>query len=84
MGDDTLGARISKILKEQRLKKAGFARALGVTPNYIYLLTSGRKQNISETLALLIEQTYGYRARWVLTGQEPIRVPPSGPPEEGA
>lgn len=45
-----------------------FARALGISANYVYLLTSGRKTTISETLAKLIESIYGYSADWVRFG----------------
>ncbi len=65
----TLSSRIRWIIAERQIKQADFARALGVSANYIYLLTSGRKTSISETLARLIESTYGCSAEWVLTGE---------------
>jgi len=64
-----LASRIRWIIRERQIKQADFARALGVSANYVYLLTSGRKTCISETLARLIESTYGYSAEWVLTGE---------------
>ena len=66
---ETLASRIRWIISEMKIKQADFARALGVSANYVYLLTSGRKTCISETLARLIESTYGYSAEWVLTGE---------------
>lgn len=66
-----LGERIKLILREQGLRQVELAQALGVSANYIYLLTSGRKQAVSPTLAKLIENTYGYSASWVLTGAAP-------------
>lgn len=64
----TLGERLRLIISEKGLTQAAFARSLGVSANYIYLLTSGRKTAISETLAKLIETTYGYPIVWLLTG----------------
>ena len=64
----TLAQRIQWILTQNGLKKVEFAHSLGITPNYVYLLTSGKKTTVSETLAKLIESTYGYAADWVLTG----------------
>lgn len=68
---ETLASRIRWIIEERQMKQADFARALGISANYVYLLTSGRKTSISETLARLIESTYGYSARWVLSGKRP-------------
>ncbi|MEG6520377.1 helix-turn-helix domain-containing protein [Desulfotomaculum sp. 1211_IL3151] len=66
---ETLASRIRWIIRERQIKQVDFARALGVSANYVYLLTSGRKTSISETLARLIESTYGYPAEWVLSGK---------------
>jgi transcriptional regulator with XRE-family HTH domain len=49
-----------------------FARAMGISANYVSLLAAGKKQRVSETLAKLIENTYGYRYEWVMTGVLPI------------
>ncbi|WP_033117755.1 helix-turn-helix domain-containing protein [Intestinimonas butyriciproducens] len=68
-GLETLASRIRWIIRERQLKQTDFARSLGVSANYVYLLTSGRKTSISETLARLIEGIYGYPADWVLTGE---------------
>ena len=67
----SLASRIRRIIEERRMKQVDFAKALGISANYVYLLTSGRKTSISETLARLIESTYGYPAEWVLTGKSP-------------
>ncbi len=66
---ETLASRIRWIISEKQLKHVTFARALGISANYVYLLTNGRKTSISETLARLIGSTYGYPAEWVLTGK---------------
>ena len=85
MENNTLSARINLILKEQKLKKVTFAKTLGVSDNYIYMLTaaSSRLNSIGGAMALLIEEKYGYSARWVLTGEGPREARPPGAPEEG-
>jgi DNA-binding CsgD family transcriptional regulator len=70
-----LSERISRILREQKLKNVDFARALGISANYVSLLINGKKKMISLPLARLIETTYGYRAEWTLTGDGPIHPP---------
>lgn len=74
----TLDSRIRWIIQEKNLKQAHFARTVGISANYVYLLTSGRKTVISTPLARLIEGVYGYCAQWVLTGEGPREqtVPP--------
>lgn len=66
-----MALRMRWIIREQQIKQVEFAKTLGISANYVYLLTSGRKKTISEPLARLIENTYGYSAQWVLTGQSP-------------
>ncbi len=66
--DMTLAARIRQILREKGLRQVEFAKTLGISANYVYLLTSGRKTSISETLAKLIESIYGYSAGWIRFG----------------
>ncbi len=66
--ESTLASRLQSIIRDRGLKKKDFARSLGVSANYIYLLTSGRQQNISESLAKLIEGMYGYPPGWVMHG----------------
>ena len=48
-----IGGRIRWVLKVGKLKQTELARALGVSANYIYLFTSGRKTAISEPLERL-------------------------------
>lgn len=64
----TLAERIKLILRERHTKQVQFARALGISSNYTNLLVNGKKENISDTLAKLIEETYGYTAQWVKHG----------------
>ena len=58
----TLAERIKIIIKEQNLKQSEFADALGVSANYISLLVTGRKNNVSLTFAKLIDALFGYPA----------------------
>ena len=73
MTEDTFGGRIRKIVKESNLTKAAFARSLGVTPNYVYLMENDKVKKCSRMLALLIEAKYGYPADWVMEGVGPSR-----------
>lgn len=65
----TLGDRLRIILKERNIKQIEFAKVLGVSANYVSLLISGKRGPISDTLAKLIEETYGYSAQWVMNGE---------------
>lgn len=64
----TLGQRLKTILGERGVKQVEFAKTLGISANYVNLIVNDRKDTISETLAKLIEETYGFSAEWVLTG----------------
>lgn len=64
----TLGERIKVILCERNIKQVNFAENLGISANYVNQLVNGKKTNISDTLAKLIEETYGYSAQWIMTG----------------
>jgi transcriptional regulator with XRE-family HTH domain len=70
MAESNLAERLKRIITKLGISQAEFARSVGVTRNYIYYLTGGRKQSCSRSLALLIEQKYGYLADWLLHGQE--------------
>ena len=62
----TLGQRIKTILKEQNVKQIDFAKTLGISANYVNLIVNDKKHSISDTLAKLIEETYGYSFQWIL------------------
>ena len=72
----SLSDRLNKIIDEQNISKAEFARRIGVTKNYIYILTgnsrSGTDQNkeISPMLAKIIAMEFGYDAEWILNGDK--------------
>lgn len=64
----SLGQRLRTILTERNIKQVDFAKVLGISANYVNLLVNDKKGSISDTLAKLIEETYGYSAQWVLDG----------------
>ena len=67
----SLSERIKLILKENKLKQKDFAHEIGVTESYISAIVNGRNANLSQPLASLIEEKYGYSSEWVLAGSEP-------------
>ncbi len=69
----TLADRLNKIIEEKKLSKAEFSRQIGVSVNYIYLLTGNSKkrpETIAPSLAKLIALEYGYDENWILHGEE--------------
>lgn len=64
----TLGQRLKTVLTERGVKQVEFAKSLGISANYANLIANDKKDTISETLARLIEETYGFSAEWILTG----------------
>lgn len=64
----SLGQRVRIILREQKIKQIEFARTLGISANYVSLIVNDKKETISDTLAKLIEESYGYSAQWILDG----------------
>lgn len=66
-----LSERIKLILEENQLKQKELAKELGVTESYISAIINSRNYNISQALATLIEEKYGYSTCWILEGTEP-------------
>ena len=72
----TLSDRLNKIIDEQNISKSDFARRIGVTKNYIYILTGNSRKDtnqnkvISPTLAKVISLEFGYDENWILNGDE--------------
>ena len=67
----TLAQRLNKIISEQGLTKTAFAKSIGVTLNYICILTSdisssARGSKLSPSLTKLIGLKYGYDPDWIL------------------
>lgn len=72
----TLSDRLNKIIDEQNISKIEFARRIGVTKNYIYILTGNSQKDtvqnkvISPMLAKIISMEFGYDENWILNGDE--------------
>ena len=72
----TLSDRLNKIIEEQNISKVDFARRIGVTKNYIYILTGNSRKDtdqnkvISPMLAKIIAMEFGYDENWILNGDE--------------
>ena len=70
----SLSDRLNQIIKEKNITKRAFASRVGISENYLYILTSnsrpGTNQNktISLMLAKLIGMEFGYDAEWILNG----------------
>lgn len=64
----SLGQRVQTILKERKIKQVEFAKTLGISANYVNLIVNDKKETISNTLAKLIEERYGYSSQWILNG----------------
>ena len=73
--------RIRLILNEKHLKQKDLANSLKITESYVSNMLKGKRCNISQSLALLIEQEYGYSAKWILTGQGDCYVTQASDPE---
>lgn len=65
--------RLRIVLDEQNIKQKDLAETIKVTESYVSNMLKGKRNNISESLALLLEQKYGYSANWILNGIEPKR-----------
>ena len=71
-----LSDRLNKIIDEQNISKIEFARRIGVTKNYIYILTGNSRKDmdqnkvISPMLAKIISMEFGYDENWILNGDD--------------
>lgn len=63
--------RFKTILSENNLKQRQFASEIGVSESYVSMLLKKPEINLSQSLATLIEEKYGYNSDWVLNGTEP-------------
>ena len=66
--------RLNQIIQEQNISKREFAKRLGISENYLYILTSNsrpgtdKNKRISHALARLIGLEFGYDTDWILNG----------------
>lgn len=63
--------RLKIVLQENHLKQKQLASEIGVTESYISKLLKDPSIRLSQSLANLIEEKYGYSANWILNGVEP-------------
>ena len=73
-----LADRLNRIINEQQISKAEFARQIGVTPQYVLLLTGNAKarpESIKPALAKLIALEFDCDYEWLLHGKEPENKP---------
>ena len=72
----SLANRLNQIIDEQKISKREFAKRVGMSENYLYILTGnsrpGTNQNktISPMLAKLIGMEFGYDPEWILNGEK--------------
>ncbi len=75
----TLADRLNHIIREQNVSKAQFARRVGISENYIYILTGQRGSStekpmgLSGSLCKLIALEFGYNEEWILYGTGKMR-----------
>ena len=64
----SLSDRLNQIIKEKNITKREFANRVGISENYLYILTSNSRprtnqnKTISPMLAKLISMEFGYDA----------------------
>lgn len=68
----TLAEKLNQIIQQQGVSKAEFARRVGITANYLYILTgeshseTQRNRKLSPSLAKLIALEFGYDENWLM------------------
>ena len=68
----TLAEKLNKIIAEQNISKREFAKRLGISENYLYILTgnsragTNKNKTLSPALAKLIALEFGYDADWIM------------------
>lgn len=72
----SISDRLNQIITEQGITKTEFAKRVGISENYLYILTgnsrpgSSKNKTISPSLAKVISYEFGYDADWVLNGDK--------------
>ena len=68
----TLAEKLNQIITEQNISKREFAKRLGISENYLYILTGNsrpgtdKNKTISPALAKLIALEFGYDVDWIM------------------
>lgn len=73
------GNRLKQFLKYKEVSQAEAARRVGIAPNTIFSLISGRRQ-LSVNLSERISSALGVSASWLLTGEGEMEVDGWTPP----
>ena len=74
----SISNRLNRIIGEQGITKTEFAKRIGISENYLYILTgnsrpgSSKNKTISPMLAKVIAYEFGYNEKWILTGDDEI------------
>ena len=74
----SLANRLNQIIEEQNISKREFAKRVGITENYLYILTSNSRPGTNQTqpsspmLAKLIGMECGYNPEWILNGNKEV------------
>lgn len=63
--------RIKLIIDDNHLKQKQFATEIGISESYVSMLLKNPNINLSQPLATLIEEKYGYNVEWILHGKLP-------------
>ncbi len=71
----SLADRLNRIIREQNISKTEFAKRVGITRNYLYILTgrNPKKKELSPALAKLIAVEFGYSEKWIVNGEDNAR-----------
>jgi transcriptional regulator with XRE-family HTH domain len=64
------------ILNELNMNQLEFAQSVGISNVYISMIINGKRNSISQPLALLIEEKYGYSAGWLLYNEGEKKIFP--------
>lgn len=69
-------SRITELRKALGLTKVGFAKALNVSPNYVYMLESG-KTAVTDKIVFTVVTIYNVNESWLRTGEGEMFLPKS-------
>lgn len=69
----TIGDRISLIIKKQGMNQSDFAKALKITPSSVSTMISGKSNPSAQTIQQICDK-FGYNPEWLTTGEgDPLR-----------
>lgn len=69
----TIGDRITLIIKKQGMNQSDFAKALKITPSSVSTMISGKSNPSAQTIQQICDK-FGYNPEWLTTGEgDPLR-----------